>query len=31
MAFSGFVEILNLQMKNKAKPVALRDSFAYDK
>ena len=31
MAFSVFVEMLNLKMKSKAKPVALRNRFADDK
>ena len=31
MAFSVFVEMLNLKMKSKAKPVALRNRFSDDK
>ena len=31
MAFSVFVEMLNLKMKSKAKPVALRNRCADDK
>ncbi len=31
MAFSVFVEMLNLKMKSKAKPLALRNRFADDK
>ena len=31
MAFSVFVEILNLKMMNKAKPIALRNRFTDDK
>ena len=31
MAFSVFVEMLNLKLKGKAKPVALRNRFANDK
>jgi predicted tellurium resistance membrane protein TerC len=31
MAFSVFVEMLNLKMKSKAKPVALRNRFADDR
>jgi len=30
MAFTVFVEMLNLNMKSKAKPVALRNRFADD-
>ena len=31
MAFSVFVEMLNLKMKSRVKPVALRNRFAGDK
>jgi predicted tellurium resistance membrane protein TerC len=31
MAFSVFVEMLNLKMKSRAKPVALRNRFADDR
>jgi predicted tellurium resistance membrane protein TerC len=31
MAFSVFVEMLNLKMKSKAKPIALRNRFAEEK
>jgi hypothetical protein len=31
MAFTVFVEMLNLKMMSKAKPVALRNRFANDK
>ena len=30
MAFSVFVEMLNLKMKSKTKPIALRNRFAED-
>ena len=31
MAFSVFVEMLNLKMKSKTKPIALRNRFTDDK